>query len=294
MSEAHGFAHPEFLVETDWLAAHLGDPNLVVLDGTVHLSPDPRITYTVKSGREDFEKGHIAGAQFIDLQADLSAKHPKLRFMLPSAEELEAAMGRFGVGDNSRVILYSTTTPQWASRIWWILRNYGFNNAAVLNGGFQKWAREGRPVETGPAKPRPPAKFTVRADRHLMVGKETVRDAIGDGAVCTINALSAEQHAGSGGNTYGRPGRIAKSVNVPATSLIDPQTGVFQPAATLRAKFDAVGAFDKKQVITYCGGGIAASADALALVMLGHPDVRLYDASMSEWANDDSLPMERG
>ena len=294
MSEAHGFAHPEFLVETEWLAAHLGDPNLVVLDGTVHLIPDPKITYTVKSGREDFEKGHIAGAQFIDLQADLSAKHPKLRFMLPSAAEFAAAMARFGVGDNSRVILYSTTTPQWASRIWWILRNYGFDNAAVLNGGFQKWAREGRPVETGPAKPRPPAKFRVRADRHLMVGKEAVRDAIGDGAVCTINALSAEQHAGSGGNTYGRPGRIAKSVNVPAASLIDPQTGVFQPAAALRAKFDAVGAFDKKQVITYCGGGIAASADALALVMLGHPDVRLYDASMSEWANDDSLPMERG
>jgi thiosulfate/3-mercaptopyruvate sulfurtransferase len=294
MSEAQGFAHPEFLVETDWLAAHLDDPNLIVLDGTVHLIPDPKITYTVKSGREDFEKGHIPGAQFVDLQEDLSAPHPKLRFMLPSAEQFAAAMGRFGVGERSRVVLYSTTTPQWATRIWWMLRNYGFDNAAVLNGGFQKWAREGRPVETGPAKARPPAKFTVRADRHLMVGKEAVRDAIGDGAICTINALSAEQHAGSGGNTYGRPGRIAKSVNVPATSLIDPQTGVFQPAATLRAKFDAVGAFDKKQVITYCGGGIAASADALALVMLGHPDVRLYDASMSEWANDDSLPMERG
>ena len=127
-----------------------------------------------------------------------------------------------------------------------------------------------------------------------MVGKEAVLAAVGDSAVCTINALSAEQHAGSGGNTYGRPGRIAASVNVPAASLIDPQTGAFLPAAALRAKFDAVGAFDKERVITYCGGGIAASADALALVMLGHPDVRLYDASMSDWANDPSLPMETG
>ncbi|MBV9583889.1 MAG: sulfurtransferase [Alphaproteobacteria bacterium] len=294
MSEAHGFAHPEFLAETDWLAAHLDDPDLVVLDCTTHLIPDPKITYTVKPGREDFEKGHIPGAQFVDLQADLSAKHPKLRFMLPSAQDFAAAMGRFGIGDNSRVILYSTTTPQWAARIWWMLRNYGFDNAAVLNGGFQKWAREGRPVETGPALPRPPTRFTVREDRHLMVGKEAVRDAVDDTASCTINALSAEQHAGSGGNTYGRPGRIAKSVNVPAASLIDPQTGVFLPAPKLRAKFDAAGAFDKPRVITYCGGGIAASADALALVMLGHPDVRLYDASMSEWANDPSLPMERG
>jgi thiosulfate/3-mercaptopyruvate sulfurtransferase len=294
MSEAQGFAHPEFLAETDWLAAHLDDPNLVVLDGTIHLIPDPKITYIVKSGREDFEKGHIPGAQFVDLQADLSAKHPKLRFMLPNAEEFAAAMGRFGVDEESRVILYSTTTPQWATRIWWMLRNYGFDNAAVLNGGFQKWAREGRPIETGPARPRPAAKFAVREDRKLMVGKEAVLGAIDDSMNCTINALSAEQHAGSGGNTYGRPGRIAASVNVPAASLIDAQSGTFLPAAALRAKFDAVGAFDKPRVITYCGGGIAASADALALVMLGHPDVRLYDASMSEWANDPALPMEQG
>src|SRR5437588_552118 len=213
MSEAQGFAHPEFLAETDWLAAHLNDPNVIVLDGTVHLIPDPKITYTVKSGREDFEKGHIPGAQFVDLQADLSAKHPKLRFMMPNAEEFAAAMGRFGVGES---------------------------------------------------------------------------------AVCPVNALAGEQRVGGGGTAYGRPGRLAKSVSVPAASLIDPQNGAFLPATALRAKFDEAGAFDKKQVITYCGGGIAASADALALVMLGHPDVRLYDASMSDWANDPSLPMETG
>ena len=289
-----GFAHPEFLVESDWLAAHLDDPELRIFDCTIHLIANPDIGYTVKPGREDFEKGHIPGARYIDLQADLSAPHPKLRFMLPSAEDFAAAMGRFGVGDRSRVILYSTTNPQWATRIWWMLRNYRFDNAAVLNGGFQKWAREGRPVEIGPAPSRPAATFTVREDRKLMVGKEAVLGAIGEPATCTINALSAAQHSGTGGTVYGRPGRIAKSVNVPAAALIDPATGAFLPAPQLRAKFAAVGAFDKPRVITYCGGGIAASADALALVMLGHPDVRLYDASMSEWSNDDSLPMETG
>lgn len=293
----NGFVHPEYLIETEALAACLGDPNLVVLDSTTHLIPDPKTTYTVKPGREDFEKGHIPGAQFVDLQADLSdnsGRYGRLRFMLPSAEAFAAAMGRFGAGDDSRVVLYSTTAPQWAARVWWMLRNYGFDNAAVLNGGFQKWAREGRPVETGPATPRSPARFTVRQDRRLMVGKEAVLGAVGDAGVCTINALSREQHAGTGGNVYGRVGRIAKSVNVPAATLIDPGTGAFLPPADIRAKFDAVGAFDKKRVITYCGGGIAASTDALALVMLGHPDVRLYDASMSEWSNDDSLPMETG
>jgi thiosulfate/3-mercaptopyruvate sulfurtransferase len=295
-ASAQGFAHPEFLVETEWLAAHLGDPEVVVLDCTTHLIPipDPNITYDVKPGRDDFEKGHIPGAQFLDLQADLSAPHQTLRFMLPGPNEFAAAMGRFGVGDDSRVVTYSTTTPQWAARVWWMLRNYGFDNAAVLNGGFQKWAREGRQVETGPAKSRPAVKFTVRHGRRLMVGREEVLSAIGDPATCTINALLPQQHAGTGGNAYGRQGRIAGSVNVPAASLIDPTTGAFLPAAELRAKFDVVGAFDKRRAITYCGGGIAASSDALALVMLGHPDVKLYDASMSEWAKDPALPMETG
>jgi thiosulfate/3-mercaptopyruvate sulfurtransferase len=292
-----GFAHPEFLIETEARASPLGEPKLVSLDGTTHLIPDPKTTYTVKPGREDFEKGHIPGAEFVDLQADLSdntGRYGKLRFMLPSAEAFAAAMGRFGVGENSRVVLYSTTAPQWAARVWWMLRHYGFDNAAVLNGGFQNWAREGRPVETGSARQRPSARFVVREDRKLMVGKEAVLAAVGDPGTCTINALSREQHTGTGGNVYGRVGRIAKSANVPAASLIDPETGTLLPAAALRARFDAVGAFGRSRAITYCGGGIAASTDALALVMLGHPDVRLYDASMSEWSNDDSLPMETG
>ncbi len=163
----------------------------------------------------------------------------------------------------------------------------------MLDGGWQKWRREGRPVETGPAQPRPAARFVVREQRPLMVGKDEVLRAIGDGAVCTLNALSPEQHAGTGGNSYGRVGRIAGSVNLPAAQLIDPATNACLPADELRRRFEQVGAFGK-EVITYCGGGIAASADAFALVMLGHPNVRLYDASMSEWANDPSSPMETG
>ena len=243
--------------------------------------------------RADFEKGHIPGAQFIDLQADLSDSNQRLRFMLPSAEAFAAAMSRFGVSDGMRVVLYSTANPWWATRVWWLLRVFGFDNAAVLNGGWQKWVREGRPVETGPAKPRPPGHFVVRELRPLMVGKDEVLRAIGDGGVCTLNALAPEQHAGSGGNSYGRPGRIKGSVNLPAAHLLDPATNEFLSPAELRRRFEAIGAFDK-QVITYCGGGIAASADALALVMLGHPNVRLYDASMSEWAIDPTLPMETG
>ncbi len=293
MSVAEGFTHPEFLIDTDALERQLGDPNLRVFDCTTNLIPDPKTTYQAVPARADFEKGHIPGAQFIDLQADLSDKNQRLRFMLPSAEGFAAAMSRFSVGEGRRVVLYSTTTPQWATRVWWLLRVFGFDEAAVLDGGRQKWSREGRPVETGAARPRPPGHFVVREERPLMVGKDEVREAIGDGAVCTLNALSPEQHAGTGGNTYGRPGRIEGSVNVPAAHLIDSATNSFLPAAELRRRFEGVGTFGK-EVITYCGGGIAASADAFALVMLGHPDVKLYDASMSEWATDPTLPMETG
>ena len=293
MSVAEGFIHPEFLIDTDALERQLGDPDLRVFDCTTILIPDPKTTYQAVPARADFEKGHIPGAQFIDLQADLSDKNHRLRFMLPSAEDFAAAMSRFGVGEGTRVVLYSTTTPQWATRVWWLLRVFGFDEAAVLDGGWQKWSREGRPVETGPARSHPPGHFIVREQRPLMVGKAEVQHAIGDGAVCTLNALAPEQHAGTGGNAYGRPGRIKGSVNLPAAHLIDPATSAFLPAAELRRRFEGVGAFGR-EVITYCGGGIAASADAFALVMLGHPDVKLYDASMSEWATDPTLPMETG
>lgn len=288
-----GFVHPEFLVSTDWLAAHLADPKVVVLDGTTHLVPAPGVPYRVVSGRADFEAGHIPGAQFADLQADLSEPHPTLRFMAPSAERFAAAMRRFGISNDSRVILYSTANPWWASRIWWLLRMFGHDDAAVLDGGFQAWAREGRPVETGPGTPRPEGRFAVTRTRDLMVGKEAVLAALGDGRTCTLNALLPQQHAGTGGNSYGRPGRIAGSVNLPAAQLVDPATNRFLPAETLRAKFAEVGALDRR-VIAYCGGGIAASADALVLTMLGHEDVVIYDASLSEWAVDPSLPMETG
>ncbi len=288
MSVAEGFTHPEFLIDTDALERQLGDPNLRVFDCTTILIPDPKMTYQAVPARADFEKGHIPGAQFIDLQADLSDKNHRLRFMLPSAEDFAAAMSRFGVGEGTRIVLYSTTTPQWATRVWWLLRVFGFDYAAVLDGGWQKWSRE-----TGAARPRPPGHFIVKEQRPLMVGKAEVQHAIGDRAVCTLNALAPEQHAGTGGNTYGRPGRIKESVNLPAAQLIDLATNAFLPAAELRQRFEGVGAFGK-EVITYCGGGIAASADAFALVMLGHPDVKLYDASMSEWATDPTLPMETG
>jgi thiosulfate/3-mercaptopyruvate sulfurtransferase len=285
------FVHPEFLVETDWLARHLDD--VILLDCTTHLIPDPKITYVVKPGREDFETGHIPGAQFCDVAKDVSDTTRKLNFMRQTPDDFAAAMRRFGIGNSSHVVTYSTANPWWATRVWWLLREFGHDNAAVLNGGWQKWTAEARAVETGPGKPRPPGDFIVREVRNLMVGKDEVKAAIGDAGVCTLNALLPAQHTGTGGNSYGRPGRIAGSVNMPALHLLDPATNTFLPADELRRRLGAVGALDRP-VIAYCGGGIAASADAFILTMLGHTNVKVYDASLSEWAKDESLPMETG
>jgi thiosulfate/3-mercaptopyruvate sulfurtransferase len=293
MASTETFVHPEYLVSTRWLAAHIDDPGLRILDCTVFLVPDPKTTYQVVPGREEFEKAHIPGALFADLHNDLSDKSQAYRFMLPSAAQFAAAMGRLGVGETTRVILYSGNTMWWATRVWWMLRVFGFDNAAVLDGGLQKWKGEGRAIASGPAADPAPRQFIARERPGLMVGKDTMRAAIGDGAVCTINALMPEQHAGTGGVHFGRPGHIAGSVNIPAAHLVDPATNTLRSPAQLREYFSAVNALDRK-VLLYCGGGIAASADALALVMLGHRDVRLYDASMSEWAADPGLPMEVG
>lgn len=288
-----GFVHPEYLVETDWLAHHLADPDVVVFDCTTHLIPDPQTTYQVVPAREDFEKGHIPGAQFVDMLHDVSDISHRFRFMRQTPEDFAAAMQRFGVSNSTRVVTYSTANMWWATRMWWLLRVFGHDNAAVLNGGWQKWSRERRAIETGPAKARASGRFNVHMLRDLMADKTQVLNAVGDSTVCTLNALLPQQHTGSGGNSYGRPGRIAGSVNLPAAHLLDPATNTFLPAEELRKRFASVGALDRP-VITYCGGGIAASADALALVMLGHENVKLYDASLSEWAADPALPMETG
>ncbi|MCW5625186.1 MAG: sulfurtransferase [Burkholderiales bacterium] len=290
---AQDSSHSEYLVSTEWLAEHLGDPGIVVLDGTTHLMPPPPMPYRVVAGRADFEQGHIPGARFVDIDAELSdpAQPPGLHFTVPSPELFAATMGRLGVGDDTRVVTYATANHWWATRLWWMLRAFGHTNTVVLDGGFQLWQKEGRPIETGPARPVAPSVFTARYQPEMVATKHDVLAAIGQGDVCTLNALRAEQHAGTGGTFYGRPGHIKGSVNVPAVDLVDADNR-FRPLAELRTML--AGPLAKPEVIAYCGGGIAATSATLALTMLGHRKVRLYDASMSEWAVDPTLPMETG
>jgi thiosulfate/3-mercaptopyruvate sulfurtransferase len=277
------------LVETGWLAARLADPDIRVFDCSVKLEQTPQ-GVKLTSGREDWTRAHVPGSGFLDLLVDLSDRTSPFNAMLPPAEQFAEALGRAGVGPGSRVVLYDRGGNMWAARIWWMLRCFGFDAAGVLDGGWGKWTAEGRPVSDAPPA-YAPARFEARPRAGLMADKAEALAALGKDEVVLVNALSPEVHSGKAA-PYGRAGRIPGSVNVPAMSLLDPASGAYRPLQSLREAFDAVGALSGKKVIAYCGGGIAASSDALALTLLGAEDVAVYDGSLSEWIADPASPME--
>jgi len=284
-------SYPDFLVSTDWLAQHLEDERVRVLDPTTLLIPNADSSmYVSAPAREQFEAGHVPGAAFVDMQAELSTPHARLRFMLPDAQTFAKAMASYGVSDESFVVTYATDNHWWATRLWWMLKVFGHERVAVLDGGFQKWRAEGRPIETGAAAPRHSDRYTPREPNLALVAtREDVLAAIGAGDVCNINALHPRQHAGTGGVTYGRRGHIAGSINHPALANVNADN-TFKDLETLRAQY--ANALRTPKIITYCGGGIAATSVTFALALLGHTDVKVYDASLTEWAADPSLPME--
>jgi len=282
------------LVDTAWLAARLDDPDLRILDSTTNVIREPGKPDRVVAERAKFEEGHIPGAQFVDLQADLSDPDSQLNFTAPSAEDFARAIERFGIGDHSRVVVYSTGSVWWATRIWWLFRLFGFDSVAILDGAWKAWTDENRPIETGPGRQYPRGRFTLRPPRPLIADKRDVLNAIGDGATCTVNALAPAIHTGATASPYGRPGHIKGSVNVPGLALLDPVSNRFVSLARIEQLFRDAGALDRPQVINYCGGGITATATAFALALLGRPDTLVYDGSLHEWAPDPTLPMETG
>ena len=286
---------PQALISTEQLAGSLDEPNLRIYDCTTYLEPTPAGSedpYIAVSGRRTFEHAHIPGADFLDLQGEFSDATTRLRFMLPATAQLEAAFGRHGLGNASRVVLYSIGSMMWATRFWWMLRSLGFDRAAVLDGGFDKWTAEGRPTESGRAKGYAPATFTAAPRQGLFADKDTVLAALGSPSTVIVNALGPQFHKGLEASRYGRPGRIPGSVNVSAATLVDPATKTFTTLADAEAKLAAQGVTRDKKVICYCGGGISATVDLFLLHQLGHDNLTLYDGSMGEWAKDGSLPIE--
>ncbi|WP_375786366.1 sulfurtransferase [Bradyrhizobium sp. Pha-3] len=285
------------LITTAELADILTRPELRLFDCTTYLEPAPAgsgIPYIVVSGRQTFEAGHIPGANFLDLQAEFSDPRTELRFMMPPTAQLEAAFGRHGISASSRVVLYSIGTAMWATRFWWMLHSLGFDGAAVLDGGIDKWTAEGRDIETGLAGGYPQATFSARPRDGMFVSKRDVLAATTERDTVIVNALGPQFYKGLEPSRYGRPGRIPGSVSVPAATLIDPKGKTFVPLAEAEATFAAQGIGKDKRIVAYCGGGISATIDLFQLHRLGYDNLTLYDGSMGEWAKDESLPIEVG
>ena len=292
------FQNPQYLVETDWLHAHLEDANLRVLDCTVYLpnyfDASAAQKLEIVSGRAHWEQGHIPGSAFADLVHDLCGpQDTRVAFPMPSSAQFAEAMSRYGVGEGTHVVLYDDMLNAWAARIWWMLRAFGFDNAAVLNGGWKKWTLEGRPISTAPPQ-YPPAQFVARPHLERIATKDEVLAAISSQATCLVNALDPEEYAGRGPVRYGRPGHIPSSVNVSFLGVVDPKTNAYLSPEQLREQCTQAGAMEKDRVITYCGGAIAASSAALVLTLLGVDNVAVYNGSMTEWAADPTLPLVTG
>jgi thiosulfate/3-mercaptopyruvate sulfurtransferase len=276
---------PDMLVTAEWLAEHLDDPNLVVLDCTVTVEQGEN-GLVIESGRAGYDAGHIPTAGFADLMGELADAESPHKYAVPSPEEFAAVMGALGVGDDSRVVLYDASMSAWAARVWWMLRWVGFERVAILDGGLGAWTAEGRPLSTEPAD-RPTRNLTPAPRPELIADKNDVFAAIDDAAVSLIDAMP-EPHFRGEMTMYARSGHIPTAKNVSVMSLLD-ESGRYRPQEELAALFDDdVDA----RIITYCGGGIAASSTAFVMTRLGYSDIAVYTASLQEWAADPANPME--
>jgi thiosulfate/3-mercaptopyruvate sulfurtransferase len=279
-------------VSTQWLADFLGSDKLVILDATVLPYTQPNGRSGFVSGHEEYlVGGHVPGAIFADLFDVFSDAENPLPFSRPSADQFEVAVGSVGIDNETTVVVYDSSVGQWASRIWWLFRAFGYDRVAVLDGGLKKWAAEGRELQTGHLEPRITT-FAAEERPELWASRDDV-EAIVDGAADGA-LVCASPPSDFLGETGGRPrlGRIPGSISVPAGRLVDRQTNAVIDEDALRSSFAPV--FDEPRIVTYCGAGIAAASDALALTLLGHRNVAVYDGSLNEWAANDELPLVVG
>lgn len=278
------------IISTDLLEQHLSSPDWVVIDCRFDLA-------NPAWGRQEYTKAHIPGAFFADLDRDLaspispnSGRHP-----LPDPDKWRQTVSRWGITPETQVIAYDSTGGSLAAaRVWWLLRAYGHNRAAVLDGGFPKWIAENRPVEAKIPPSRPVAAFSGILDKNAMVTSAELVDLHANPAFRLIDARAAERFRGEIEPIDPVAGHIPGARNRPvAHNLTADQT--FKPAAQLRAEFlEILQGVSSQNVIAYCGSGVTAAHNLLALEIAGLPGAKLYAGSWSEWIRDPSRPVEAG
>ena len=285
---------PSAIVNCEWLAKNIDNNNIRTYDCTTYLhyrDNDPSLPYVVESGREQYEKSHIPNSSYIDLQSDLSDKDSPYRFTMPNLKVLSENFQKVGIGEGFHIVLYSRNGTQWSARIWWMLRSVGVDNVSILDGGFNEWVRLGLPT-SDKILTFPKSNFNFKPRNEIFIDKEPVIKALEDKNTKILNSLTEDIHKGQNPR-YGRPGRIPNSLNIPFHKLLDPETGKFLRAEELLEIFQKNKIGFENEIINYCGGGIAASLEAFVLYQLGYKNLKIYDNSLSEWAIDENLPMEK-
>jgi len=282
------YANKEALVSSEWLAAHLSAPDVRPVDASWDMPALKR------DARAEFEKAHIPGAVFFDIDEIADSSSP-LPHMLPSAEKFAARVRKLGLGDGNRIVVYDSGVSPGAARAWWTFRAFGHEDVAVLDGGLRKWLKEGRPVESGKPMPRE-RHFTARLNHRLVRDLAQVRANIESRAEQLLDARAAGRFAGT--EPEPRPGlrggHIPGSLSLPYDLLLEGESRTLKSAGELARLFASAGVDTRRPVVTTCGSGITASLLALGLHLLGHRDVAVYDGSWSEWGGRSDTPVETG
>jgi thiosulfate/3-mercaptopyruvate sulfurtransferase len=280
---------PSPLVTTEWLAGHLGDPRWVVMDVRWYLQG--------KRGVDAYRQGHIPTALFVDVDRDLASppgpsrpgRHP-----LPSADAFADFLARAGVGPTDKVVAYDDGGGATAARLWWLLRYFGHGGGRVLDGGIQAWSAAGQALETR-EQVRPPAERMNLAPRaNMVIDKARVHELSVRSQGVLLDARASERFEGTVEPVDARPGHIPGARSAPFVANLVAPGGKFLPAEALAARYVALGVGDKTPVVAYCGSGVTACHDLLALSLAGRDDALLYEGSWSEWAADLALPAAVG
>ena len=274
----------ESLVSTDWLAEHLGNPDLVVVDASWHMPASGR------NGRDEYLQAHIPGARFLDID-EVSDRSAALPHMLPSAAEFGAAMSRLGIGRGDGIIVYDNSPVRTAARGWFMLRHFGASQVAILDGGFQKWTAEGRPTESG-EPPRRDAQFGAEERDEVVTKQQLLADEFSSPL---LDARGKGRFEGSEADP--RPGVAAGHIpgarNLPFSALYN-DDGTFRPESELRALFAQAGIDPARPFVATCGSGVTANSLIVAAHLLGNDSTRLYDGSWTEWGGDPATPKAVG